>query len=195
MVGCASLDPTKAAESNLIRVQSVEVIASPGGPVVVLNIPNKSIPVFVDVMVGMSIQAALSGSGPVRPLSHDLSVVKHISERVAVMYVGKIVETAPTEMLFRSPKHPYTEALLSAVPKPDPRLRSDRIVLQGDVADPANVPSGCPFHPRCQYAQAVCSEKVPAEEEIAPGHLVRCHRARELTLRGVEGIGVRHQNG
>jgi peptide/nickel transport system ATP-binding protein len=119
-------------------------------------------------------------------VAHDLSVVKHISERVAVMYVGRIVETAPTEALFATPKHPYTEALLSAVPKPDPRLRSDRIVLQGDVADPANTPPGCHFHPRCQYAQPICSEKTPEQEEIAPNHFVRCHRARELTLRGVD---------
>jgi peptide/nickel transport system ATP-binding protein len=120
-------------------------------------------------------------------VAHDLSVVKHISERVAVMYVGRIVETAPTEELFASPKHPYTEALLSAVPKPDPRLRSDRIVLQGEVADPANTPSGCHFHPRCKYAQAICREKTPEQEEIVPNHFVRCHRARELSLRGVTG--------
>lgn len=118
-------------------------------------------------------------------VAHDLSVVKHISERVAVMYVGRIVETAPTEALFASPRHPYTEALLSAVPIPDPRLRSERIVLQGEVADPANTPSGCHFHPRCQYAQAVCREKAPVLEEIAPQHFVRCHRAAELSLRGV----------
>jgi peptide/nickel transport system ATP-binding protein len=118
-------------------------------------------------------------------VAHDLSVVKHISERVAVMYVGRIVETAPTEELFASPKHPYTEALLSAVPKPDPRLRSDRIILQGEVADPANTPTGCHFHPRCQYAQAVCREKSPVLEEISTNHFVSCHRARELSLRGV----------
>jgi peptide/nickel transport system ATP-binding protein len=118
-------------------------------------------------------------------VAHDLSVVKHISARVAVMYVGRIVETAPTEELFASPKHPYTEALLSAVPIPDPRLRSDRIVLEGDVADAANTPPGCHFHPRCRYAQAICREKAPAQEEVAPMHFVRCHRARELTLRGV----------
>ena len=118
-------------------------------------------------------------------VAHDLSVVKHISERVAVMYVGRIVETAPTEELFASPKHPYTEALLSAVPKPDPRLRSERIILQGEVADPANTPPGCHFHPRCKYAQAVCREKSPVQEEIAPNHFVSCHRATELSLRGV----------
>ena len=118
-------------------------------------------------------------------VAHDLSVVKHISERVAVMYVGRIVETAPTEELFASPKHPYTEALLSAVPKPDPRLRSERIILQGEVADPANTPPGCYFHPRCSYAQAVCREKTPVQEEIAPNHFVSCHRAGELSLRCV----------
>jgi peptide/nickel transport system ATP-binding protein len=118
-------------------------------------------------------------------VAHDLSVVKHISERVAVMYVGRIVETAPTEELFACPKHPYTEALLSAVPKPDPRLRSERIVLQGEVADAANTPPGCHFHPRCQYARAVCREKSPVLEEIAPNHFVSCHRAKELSLRGV----------
>jgi peptide/nickel transport system ATP-binding protein len=118
-------------------------------------------------------------------VAHDLSVVKHISDRVAVMYVGRIVETAPAEELFASPKHPYTEALLSAVPKPDPRLRADRIILQGEVADPANTPSGCHFHPRCKYAQAVCREKDPVQEEIAPNHFVNCHRAGELSLRAV----------
>jgi len=123
-------------------------------------------------------------------VAHDLSVVKHISERVAVMYVGRIVETAPTEELFASPRHPYTEALLSAVPIPDPRLRSERIVLQGEVADPANTPPGCHFHPRCKYATALCSQETPVQEEIAPQHFVRCHRARELELRGVARSGA-----
>jgi len=123
-------------------------------------------------------------------VAHDLSVVKHISARVAVMYVGRIVETAPTEALFAAPKHPYTEALLSAVPKPDPRLRTERIVLPGEVADPANTPSGCHFHPRCSYARDVCREKTPLQQEIAPNHFVRCHRAAELSLRGVAGSRV-----
>ena len=118
-------------------------------------------------------------------VAHDLSVVKHISDRVAVMYVGQIVETAPTKELFYQPRHPYTEALMSAVPKPDPRLRSKRIILQGDVADPANPPSGCYFHPRCSYATDICKTKTPLQEEITPNHYVRCHRAKELTLRGV----------
>jgi peptide/nickel transport system ATP-binding protein len=120
-------------------------------------------------------------------VAHDLSVVKHVSDRVAVMYVGQIVETAPTEALFAAPRHPYTEALLSAVPKPDPRLRTQRIVLEGEVADPANPPPGCYFHPRCPYAVAACRTERPALEEVSPGHDVRCHRARELSLRGVGG--------
>ncbi len=119
-------------------------------------------------------------------VAHDLSVVKHVSDRVAVMYVGQIVELAPTASLFATPKHPYTEALLSAVPKPDPRLRAQRIVLQGEVADPAHPPSGCYFHPRCPYAAPVCRVERPRLEAVAPGHLVRCHRARELSLKGVE---------
>jgi peptide/nickel transport system ATP-binding protein len=118
-------------------------------------------------------------------VAHDLSVVKHISERVAVMYVGRIVEMAKTDEIFYAPRHPYTEALLSAVPKPDPRLRSQRIVLEGEVADPANPPPGCYFHPRCRYATETCRTETPVEEEITPRHYVSCHRAREISLRGV----------
>jgi peptide/nickel transport system ATP-binding protein len=119
-------------------------------------------------------------------VAHDLSVVEHISDRMAVMYVGKIVELAETEALYLNPLHPYTEALLSAVPKPDPAYRKRRIVLQGEVADPSNVPPGCPFHPRCQYAQDVCKTEVPQLRELRPGRFVSCHRADELNLVGVE---------
>lgn len=118
-------------------------------------------------------------------VAHDLSVVKHMSHRVAVMYVGKIVEVADTHQLFHNPQHPYTEALLSAVPKPDPRLRSQRIILEGEVADPAHPPSGCYFHPRCRYAVERCKVETPLLREITPGHEVSCHRADELTLVGV----------
>jgi oligopeptide/dipeptide ABC transporter ATP-binding protein len=117
-------------------------------------------------------------------VAHDLSVVKHVSDRVAVMYVGRIVEVASTEALFHSPKHPYTEALLSAVPKPDPRVRADRIILQRDVADPANPPPGCYFHPRCRYAVERCRGETPVLEKIGEGRWVACHRAGELSLRG-----------
>ena len=120
-------------------------------------------------------------------VAHDLSVVKHFSDRVAVMYVGQIVEMAPSETLFNAPRHPYTEALLSAVPKPDPRLRTPRVVLQGEVADPANPPDGCYFHPRCPYAIDICRIESPKLEEIEQGHHVSCHRASELTLAGVSG--------
>ena len=124
-------------------------------------------------------------------IAHDLSVVEHISHRVAVMYVGKIVELASTDELFNNPLHPYTEALLSAVPKPDPRLRNKglRIRLEGEVADPSNPPSGCYFHPRCRYAQDRCRIESPAFREIGKEHWVACHFAEELDLRGFEAIG------
>jgi len=118
-------------------------------------------------------------------VAHDLSVVKLISDRVAVMYVGQIVELAETAALYASPRHPYTAALLSAVPKPDPRARSARIALEGEVADPSRPPAGCYFHPRCPYAADVCRAAAPALEEVSPGRFVRCHRARELHLAGV----------
>ena len=118
-------------------------------------------------------------------VAHDLSVVKLISDRVAVMYVGQIVELAETAALYASPRHPYTAALLSAVPKPDPRVRSARIALEGEVADPSRPPAGCYFHPRCPYAADVCRAAAPALEEVSPGRFVRCHRARELHLAGV----------
>lgn len=117
-------------------------------------------------------------------VAHDLSVVAHISDRVAVMYVGKIVELAPAGELFSDPKHPYTEALMSAIPRPDPRPREKRILLTGEVANPANPPSGCYFHPRCSYAKEICSQVEPALEEITPGHYAKCHFARELSLVG-----------
>jgi peptide/nickel transport system ATP-binding protein len=120
-------------------------------------------------------------------ISHDLSVIEHISDHVAVMYVGKLVETATTTELFLNPRHPYTEALLSAVPKPDPRLRTKPIVLPGEVADPANPPSGCYFHPRCQYRIDRCEVEEPALRKIGPDHFVGCHRAEELKLVGVLG--------
>ena len=119
-------------------------------------------------------------------VAHDLSVVKHVSDRVAVMYAGQIVESAPTGAIFTTPRHPYTEALLSAVPKPDPRLKTPRVLLEGEVADTAQPPSGCYFHPRCRFAVDACRAQAPALREIAPDHTVRCHRAEEITLRGVE---------
>ncbi len=119
-------------------------------------------------------------------IAHDLSVVEHISDRVGVMYVGQLVELADTDSLFSSPKHPYTEALLSAVPTTDPEIKMDRIILQGEVANPAAPPSGCYFHPRCRYAQAICAEEAPEWRRVASGHFAACHFADELELRGVD---------
>jgi peptide/nickel transport system ATP-binding protein len=121
-------------------------------------------------------------------ISHDLSVVEYLSDRVAVMYVGKLVEMASTEALYNTPKHPYTEALLSAIPKPDPLRRSERIVLKGDVADPANPPSGCYFHPRCPYAEDRCKHETPLLRDVGGGHLAACHFAEELNLKGIPPI-------
>jgi len=120
-------------------------------------------------------------------IAHDLSVVEHVSDRIGVMYVGKIVEMAKTEELLGNPLHPYTEALISAVPPADPAIRLDRIVLEGDVASPANPPSGCIFHPRCHYARDVCSQEVPELVEVEPGHYASCHFAAEFELQGIGG--------
>lgn len=118
-------------------------------------------------------------------IAHDLSVVEHISDRVAVMYCGRVVEQGPTRQLFRNPLHPYTEALMSAVPQPDPDRRSERIVLPGEVANPANPPSGCHFHPRCQYAQDICRTEYPPLQNQDGAHGAACHFSAELELQGV----------
>lgn len=108
-------------------------------------------------------------------VTHDLSVIKHICDRVAVMYVGKIVEMAPKKELFSDPKHPYTEALLSAVPVPNPRMKERGIILRGEVPSTTNPPSGCRFHPRCWLAEKICSEQEPAFEDKGGGHFAACH--------------------
>ena len=123
-------------------------------------------------------------------IAHDLSVIAHISDRAAVMYVGKLVEMASTKDLFSSPKHPYTEALMSAIPIPDPRPREKRILLSGEVANPANPPSGCYFHPRCTYVQDICRTEDPPFEEVEPEHYAKCHFARELSLTGAVRTAV-----
>jgi oligopeptide/dipeptide ABC transporter ATP-binding protein len=120
-------------------------------------------------------------------IAHDLSVVEHVSDRIAVMYVGKLVEMAETEEVLKNPLHPYAEALISAVPPADPAIRLSRIILEGDVPSPANPPPGCVFHPRCRHAQEVCSQEQPKLVEIEPDHYASCHFASELNLQGIGG--------
>ncbi len=115
-------------------------------------------------------------------IAHDLSIIKYISDRVAVMYLGKIVELAKTEALFMDPKHPYTEALMSAVPVPDPEYKAEQILLEGDVPSPLNPPSGCYFHPRCRYAKDVCANEAPVYRDVGNEHFTACHFADTLQL-------------
>jgi oligopeptide/dipeptide ABC transporter ATP-binding protein len=117
-------------------------------------------------------------------VAHDLSVVEHVSDRVAVMYLGRLVEVAPTAELFYKPLHPYTEALMSAIPALDPDDVMKPVNLKGEIPSPANPPTGCPFHPRCPYVQDVCKQEMPALREYSPGHLAACHFADQLSLKG-----------
>ncbi len=119
-------------------------------------------------------------------IAHDLSVVRHISDRVAVMYVGRLVELADVDPLFSRPRHPYSEALLSAVPVVDPTRKPKPLLLSGEVADPSNPPAGCPFHPRCRYCKDRCKTEVPALRDVSDGHFASCHFAEELELAGLE---------
>lgn len=123
-------------------------------------------------------------------ITHDLGVVSHISDRIAVMYLGTIVELGPAEQLRARPRHPYSEALLSAEPSPLPSTlrKDDRIILQGEIPSPIAPPSGCRFRTRCRYAQAVCAEKIPAFREVEPDHWVACHFADTLELRSPESV-------
>ena len=119
-------------------------------------------------------------------IAHDLSVIEHVSDRVGVMYVGHLVELAPTEEIYLNPRHPYTEALLSAIPRVDPIHKFKRILRPGEVANAADLPSGCCFHPRCKYCTERCKTEIPQWTEVSTGHYVACHRANELELAGVE---------
>jgi peptide/nickel transport system ATP-binding protein len=118
-------------------------------------------------------------------VAHDMSVVRQVSNRIAVMYVGKLVEVAESEELLRNPKHPYSETLLSAVPRPNPHHAMQRLSLEGEPADPANAPPGCVFHPRCRYMEDICQTEVPTLTELTPGHHVACHFADRLDLQGI----------
>jgi oligopeptide/dipeptide ABC transporter ATP-binding protein len=121
-------------------------------------------------------------------IAHDLSVIEHISDRVCVMYLGRLVELAETEKLFKHPRNPYTEALIAAIPLPDPENEKKPLLLPGEVASAADLPGGCCFHPRCRYLQERCQQEAPVLQEITPGHFVACHRAAELDLTGVVSL-------
>ena len=118
-------------------------------------------------------------------IAHDLSVVEHISDRIAVMYLGSIVEMVPAQELYKIPKHPYTEALLSAIPSIDPNTHKARIILPGEIPNPSDPPPGCKFHTRCRYAKEKCKNEVPAWDEISPGHWTLCHFSKTLNLHGI----------
>lgn len=122
-------------------------------------------------------------------ISHDLGLIRHFSKKVVLMYVGRVVEYGPAEPLFARPRHPYTEALMSNVPTTRPEMVGHRIILEGDPADPINPPSGCPFHPRCIYAEDKCATVVPPLEEVEPDHLAACHFAKVLDLNGCDALG------
>ena len=119
-------------------------------------------------------------------ISHNLSVVRHISHRIAIMYLGKVVEHGTSQAIFSEPKHPYTESLIRSLPVADPRTPSGKEAAKGEVGDPSNPPKGCHFHPRCDYAIDLCKSSAPELGEVAPDHTVTCHRVDELNLKGIE---------
>lgn len=121
-------------------------------------------------------------------ISHDLSVVKHMSDRIAVMYLGRIVEISTTDALYARPRHPYTEALISVTPAPNPRLKRKRIILEGDVPNPIAPPTGCAFHPRCRYATDLCKTEAPTLRTFAKGHQAACHHGATLDLQGLAEV-------
>jgi len=128
-------------------------------------------------------------------IAHDLSVVEHISDRIAVMYLGSIVEMVPAQELYQNPKHPYTEALLSAIPSIDPDTHKTRIILPGEIPNPSDPPPGCKFHTRCRYAKEKCKTAIPAWEETSPGHWILCHFSKTLHLRGIDSVKAFEKKG
>ena len=139
------------------------------------NILKAALPMLVAQVLNLLMQLQQELKLSYLFISHDLSVVEMISDRIGVMYLGTIVETAPKKELYANPRHPYTRALLSAVPIPDPEVKKERITLKGDLPSPSNPPSGCLFHTRCPHCTEKCKSQVPTPVEIAPGHIVKCH--------------------
>lgn len=126
-------------------------------------------------------------------ISHDLSVVEHISDEVGVMYLGNMMEYGKTKDIFSRPLHPYTEALFSAVPVPDPDYKMNRIILKGDIPSPANPPSGCKFHTRCEKCRDICTREEPVFRELEPGHFVACHLYDDSGVSGAADSGNREE--
>ena len=139
-----------------------------------VSIQAQVINMFDDLQKGMDLTYLF--------IAHDLLVVRHISDRIAVMYLGKLVELADAKEIYDHPLHPYSKSLMSAVPVPDPKVAraNQRVVLHGDIPSPLNAPSGCPFRTRCPYACDACAESMPELKELAPGHFVACHKAEEI---------------
>ena len=149
---------------------------APNPDFIVLDEPTSSLDVSVQAKVLNLLKSLQKEMGlSYLFISHDFSVVKHMSNRIAVMYAGKIVETAETEAMFQDPRHPYLQALLSAIPDPDPDVKKEKIFLKGEVPSPVNPPSGCRFHPRCIHAMPVCSKVEPGTVELDVDHRVSCH--------------------
>jgi peptide/nickel transport system ATP-binding protein len=167
-----------------------------GPQLIVADEPTSALDVSVQAQVLNLLKDLQRGALSYIFISHDLSVIEHVSTRVAVMYLGRIVEIGTTAELFRSPRMPYTEALLSAITRLDPGQKMERIIPQGDVADPAQIPSGCPFHPRCRYREDRCTRERPELMPVAGSadHLAACHFADHLALRGVQPSRRRRAN-
>ena len=172
----ASVEIPEVEKISAISVTAAEVTLTVQPKLIIADEPVSALDVSIQAQV-LNLLQQLQKDFNLTYLfiSHDLSVVEMISDRIGVMYLGTIVETAPKKELYANPRHPYTRALLSAVPIPDPEVKKERITLKGDLPSPSNPPSGCLFHTRCPHCTEKCKTQVPTPVEIAPGHIVKCH--------------------